>query len=200
MSKLSLLALAAVVMASSASAQDAPLPASLAPATRALLQQLIDSVGALGVPRKPLADKAAEGVLKGAEADRIVRAVRSLAQEIETARGALDGTNDLALLGAAAGALHAGVSANDLRRLAHPAGASADPPTLATALVTLVDLVSKRIPVDVATLSIQSMIDRRANEKQFRALRSDVARDVLAGQSPEASLAARTRAQLRITP
>src|SRR5690349_22914515 len=88
-----------------ASAQEPDLPSALAPAARVTLQRLIDSVATLGVPRKPLVDKAAEGVLKGAQPDRIVRAVETLAGELETARAALDGTNDLSALGAAAGAL-----------------------------------------------------------------------------------------------
>jgi hypothetical protein len=181
------------LLASHAGAQDPGLPSTLPPATRVTLERLIDSVSALGVPRKPLVDKAAEGVLKGAQPDRIVRAVESLASELEAARTALDGTSDLAALGAAAGALHAGVSRTDLRRLAHPAGPPPDTPLLANALVTLVDLISKRVPLDVATSSIQAMMDRRAPERQFTALRNDVARDVLAGRSPEASLAARMR-------
>jgi hypothetical protein len=179
-----------------ASAQEPDLPSALAPAARVTLQRLIDSVATLGVPRKPLVDKAAEGVLKGAQPDRIVRAVETLAGELETARAALDGTNDLSALGAAAGALHAGVSRSDLRRLAHPPGPGPNMELLANALVTLVDLVAKRVPLDVATSSIQAMIDRRAPEQQFTTLRNDVARDVLAGRSPEASLTARMRAQI----
>jgi hypothetical protein len=187
-----------VAIASRASAQQVrALPDGLPTATKIALDRLIDSVSARGVPRGPLVDKAAEGLLKGADGDRIVRAVQSLARELGTARSALDGTNDLATLGAAASALHAGVSASDLRRLAHPSTGRADPAALTSALVTLVDLVAKRVPVETATSSIQSLLDRRASDRQFVTLRDDVERDILAGQAPEASLAARARAQIR---
>jgi hypothetical protein len=168
----------------------------LPPATRATLDRLIDSARVAGLPTAPLVDKIAEGTLKGADDDRILRAVRTLAHELGAARDALGPTADVAVLGAAASALHAGVPENDLRRMAR-AGGSPEPGALASALVTLVDLVAKQVPVAPATRSIEDLLNRRATEKQFATLRAEVGQDILAGRSPEQSLLTRTTAQLR---
>jgi len=101
----------------------------------------------------------------------------------------------LPLLSAGASALHAGVGLSDLRRIAKPSGAAPDAGTLTTALVTLVDLVAKRVPVALATSSIQSLVDRRATDRQFTELRSGVEQDILAGRSPDASVSARIKLQ-----
>ena len=197
-----------VVCAARLSAQERHLPDRIAAPTRVVLERFIDSARTTGVPAAPLYDKAAEGVLKGADDERIVRAVRALAREMGDARSALGPTNlaggagDLPVLTAAASALHAGVSPADLHRLAHPAGRASPPDgsTLANALVTLVDLVAKRVPVAVATSSIQNLIDRRATERQFSDLRTGVEQDIVAGRAPEASVAARVRAQMGALP
>ncbi|HEU4787825.1 MAG TPA: hypothetical protein VFS57_10460, partial [Gemmatimonadaceae bacterium] len=138
----------ALVASSAAARAQSPgveLPERLAPATRAAILRLIDSARTVGLPVSPLVDKTAEGVLKGADDQRILRAVQSLTRELGDARAALGGTTDLALLGAAANALHAGVSSDELRRLQRASGNGGD--VLASALVTLVDLVAKRVPV-----------------------------------------------------
>jgi hypothetical protein len=168
----------------------------LSPATRATVDRLIDSARVAGLPTAPLVDKIAEGTLKGADDERILRAVRTLARELGTARDALGPTADVAVLGAAASALHAGVPEGDLRRMAR-AGGNPEPAALASALVTLVDLVAKQVPVASATRSIEDLLNRRATEKQFATLRADVGQDILAGRSPEQSLITRTTAQLR---
>ena len=65
------------------------LPETLQPDTRAAVERLADSLRSAGVPWEPLYAKSAEGVLKGADDERILRAVRSLARELTGARGAL---------------------------------------------------------------------------------------------------------------
>ncbi len=168
----------------------------LSPATRASLDRLIDSARVAGLPASLLVDKVAEGTLKGADDERILRAVRTLARELGDARDALGMSTDVAVLGAAASALHAGVAASDLRRMGR-SGGSQEPAVLASALVTLVDLVAKRVPVAPAARSIEDLLNRRAGERQFAALRADVGQDILAGRSPEQALLSRTTAQLR---
>jgi hypothetical protein len=177
------------------SAQGAPQD-RLSPATRATVDRLIDSARVAGLPTAPLVDKIAEGTLKGADDERILRAVRTLVRELGTARDALGPMADVAVLGAAASALHAGVPEGDLRRMARTGG-NPEPAALASALVTLVDLVAKQVPVASATRSIEDLLNRRATEKQFATLRADVGQDILAGRSPEQSLITRTTAQLR---
>jgi hypothetical protein len=88
------------------------------------------------------------------------------------------------------------VPATDLRRMAR-AGGNSESTALASALVTLVDLVAKQVPVAPATRSIEDLLNRRATDKQFAALGVDVGQDILAGRSPEQSLMMRTTAQLR---
>jgi hypothetical protein len=189
----------ALVAWASASAAQSPgivLPDRLAPATRATILRLIDSAQSVGLPVTPLVNKSAEGVLKGADDQRIVRAVQSLARELGDARTALGATSDLALLGAAANALHAGLKVDELRRLRDASSAGND--ALTNALVTLVDLVSRRVPLSDATSSMHDLLERRASEKQFAALRADVERDISAGQAPEAALRTRVGSQLRL--
>jgi hypothetical protein len=195
-----LLILAMLAFASVAAAQDRALPERLSPATKTALTHLIDSARTTGVPDAPLYDKVSEGVLKGADDERIVRAVRTLANELSDARSVLGANTGQSLLSAGASALHAGVSAADLRRIARPSGAAPDPGTLTTALVTLVDLVAKRVPVGLATSSIQSLVARRASDRQFTELRSGVEQDILAGRAPDASITARVKLQTATPP
>ena len=178
-----------------AQTSDTMLPDRLAPATRATILRLIDSARAVGLPVTPLVNKTAEGVLKGADDQRIMQAVQSLTRELGDARAALGGTTDLALLGAAANALHAGVTVEALRRLQRASSAGND--VLTSALVTLVDLAARRVPVSAAASSIQDLLERHAGERQFAALRTDVEHDISIGQSPDAALRARVGTQLR---
>jgi hypothetical protein len=168
----------------------------ISPATQATLDRLIDSARVAGLPTGPLVDKVAEGTLKGADDERIVRAVRTLVRELASARAALGPSSDMAVLGAAASALHAGVSELELQRMAR-AGGNPAPAVLASALVTLVDLVAKQVPVAPAARSIEDLLNHRATEGQFAVLRADVGRDIAAGRSPEQSLLSRATAQLR---
>jgi hypothetical protein len=186
------------LMAQAANASRAPLPARLGTETRAAIERLIDSVGATGLPTSSLADKAAEGVLKGADDRRILAAVQSLARELGDARAVLGGRTEPALLTATASALHAGVATADVRRLVRSTAAGADEPGLGIALVTLVDLVAKRVPASVATESLGELLGRRAPESQYVALRSEVEQDILDGRAPEAAMTARTRAHVRL--
>jgi hypothetical protein len=179
-------------------AQRAPLPARIAAESRAVIERVIDSARTAGLPTEPLTDKVLEGVLKGADDQRIVLAVQSLVRELGTARTIIGGASNMALLGATASALHAGVSANELRRLVRPSGdASTDAGVLTSALVVLVDIVAKHVPTSAAVSAIGDMLQRGAPERQFVALRSEVEQDIIAGRPPESALLERTRAHLR---
>jgi hypothetical protein len=191
--------IALIALASNAHAQAANvLPQRLAPDVRATIERLMDSVRAAGLPTSPLADKAAEGVLKGADDQRILVAVRMLTRELGEARTILGSTNDAALLSAMASALHAGAAPAELRRIARPSGNSPDAHTLATALVTLVDLVAKRIPPLSATNAVNELLRRRATDDQFVVLRSEVEQDIRGGVEPEAALTKRIRAHVEL--
>jgi len=199
-----LLAALIVVVSVSSGAQQtdvtgrpAPLPSRLAPETRATLERLVDSVRAVGLPVNPLVDKAAEGVLKGADDRRIVAAVQSLVRELGSARSLLGSASNTALLTAVASALHAGVSAPDVRRLVASSTGDADGHLLTTAIVTLVDLVAKRVPPTAAVSSLTELVSRRVPESQYLSLRSEVEQDILAGRAPDVAIADRTRAHVR---
>lgn len=174
------------------SANVAELPDRLQPRTRAAIERLADSLRAAELPWEPLYAKSAEGVLKGADDERILRAVHSLARELGNARMALGAAATPAEIVAGASALHAGVPSADLRRLARTRNARAGEAPLAVPLTVLADLVARRVPADVATASIEALLARGAPDEQFATLRADVHRDILSGVSPAA--AARKRA------
>src|SRR5512141_716807 len=100
-------------------AQNAPAPPAvqLPIALRESVDRLVDSARVLGLPTDPLYAKAAEGVLKNADNDRIVDAVRRLSRELSDARSALGTTASSAELVAGASVLHAGVDVPTLREL-----------------------------------------------------------------------------------
>jgi hypothetical protein len=170
-------------------------PARLSGATRDSLERVADSARAARLPVELLVAKSAEGVLKGADDARILRAVRGLARELGDARAALPVGATTATLAAGASALHAGVSAQTLRRLA---AAGADPADLAVGLVTVADLVAVRVPAEAAAASVEELLRRRAPEAELSAFRAGVAQDIAAGRSPESALTVRTQALVRI--
>ena len=202
MTRFRVLAAAFTLCSASLGAQQparSPLPARLGAESRASIERIIDSARTVGLPTEPLTDKVLEGVLKGADDQRIVLAVQSLVRELGSARTVLGGASNPALLGATASALHAGVSVSDLRRLVRPPGdAVVDAGVLTSALVVLVDIVAKRVPTGLAVSAIGDLLQRGAPERQFVALRSEVEQDIIAGRPPEAALLERTRAQLRL--
>jgi hypothetical protein len=179
-----------------AGAQQSVLPDRLAPATRASIERLADSVRAVGLPAQPLYAKAAEGVLKGADDARIVAAIRTLARELGEARTALGEESNEAELIAGASALHAGAPASTLRRLRDSRGSRGGKGALAVPLVVLADLASRGIPPAIAGASLEALAARNASDDQFTALRAAIERDIEAGRPPADATTARTRALL----
>lgn len=171
------------------------LPDRLSAETRLAVERLADSLRSAGVPWEPLYAKSAEGVLKGADDARILRAVRSLASELTGAHAVLGSSATAAEIVAGASALHAGVPPSDLRRLAQTRRGRPGESPLAVPLTVLADLVARRVPADVATASVEALLSRGAPDDQFSALRADVQRDILSGASPAA--AARRRALIQ---
>lgn len=160
-------------------------------ATRDTIARLADSLRAAGLPAEPLLAKAAEGRLKGADDARILRAVRALARELGEARSALPASASTATIVAAASAIHAGVRADDVRRVVTTRGASDG--DMGVALVTLADLVASRVPPSDAVAAIANLLERRATEGDMTALRLGVAQDVGAGRAPAEAVQTRAR-------
>ena len=98
-------------------AQEPRLDARLDARTSAEVSRIVDSARAVGIPADPLIDKALEGATKRASPERIVAAVRGLAQRLGVARSVLGANVPSADLVAAAGALYEGVTPSDLARL-----------------------------------------------------------------------------------
>ena len=178
----------------------ADLPSQLSPATRQAIARLGDSLRAAHLPDEPLYSKAAEGLLKGADDVRILAAVRALARELGEARAALGASVDDADLLAGASALHVGATPATLGQLreTHRTAASGSGRTsLATALVALTDLLTRRVPPPTAAAAIESLVARGAPADDFAALRAAVERDIGAGRTPESSVTQHTQILLR---
>jgi hypothetical protein len=159
-----------------------------APALSAL-SALGDSARQVGLPLAPLYDKAAEGVLKGADDARIVAAVRKLVGELGAARSALGAAAPPDALVAGAAALRLGVDRDALRQLAaaHAAsGAGAQP--LAIPLGAVADLVSRGAPAEVAVSAVRRLATRGVPAADYVALSAAVDREILAGVAPEAAV------------
>ena len=168
-----LLALAAGTGRAGAQARQVELPPRLQPATRATIERLADSARVVGLPWEPLYSKAEEGVLKGADDARIVVAVRTLVRRLAESRDALAPAPSEAEVVAGASALHAGVPASTLRSLRK----SQPPPlSLAMPLVVMADLITRGVPADTAAVSVEALMQRRATDSEYRALREGVGR------------------------
>jgi hypothetical protein len=188
------IALVLLGLSHDASAQS--LPARLGTPARETIERLADSVRAAGVPWEPLYDKAAEGVLKGADDARIVTAVRGLARDLGEARAALGPNappNDVV---SAASAARAGIPLSALQRLRvrHRSGA------VALSYIVLADLAARGVPPAIAVSSVDALLANGAGTVELTAFRSGVERDLEAGRDAGAATSARAQSVLRQLP
>jgi hypothetical protein len=156
------------------------------------VDRLADSVRGLGLPTDPLFAKAAEGMLKGADEPRVMVAVRRLARELSDAKAALGEGATAAELEAGASALHAGVGLDLVARVGRATKERTTPGRLVMPLVTLADMVARNVSPVTAVASIEALIGRGAVDLQFAALRSDVERDIAAGERPDVAMQRRS--------
>jgi hypothetical protein len=191
------IAIASVAGAQAGTSSDAASAPKLPPAVEAAVNRIADSARTRGLPTDPLYAKAAEGVLKGADASRILDAVRGLAHDLDGARQALGTAASTAELVAAASLLHAGMTPAQLTRLTRAAGDRPNPDQLVMPFVVLADLVARHVSADVALSSIESLVSRGAPDAQFANLRVAVERDIASGQRPDAAVQTRSAAVLR---
>jgi hypothetical protein len=164
---------------------------------RAAVERLADSVRTLGLPTDPLFAKAAEGTLKGADEQRVLVAVRRLARELSEARAALGDAATSAELVAGASALHAGVASDLVARLGRAAKERPTQGRLVMPLVTLADMVARNVSPPAAVASLETLIGRGAGDVQFANLRSDVERDIAAGERPDVAVQRRSASIVR---
>jgi hypothetical protein len=192
---------AAPVLRGQAHAAEAPASGStLSPALRVAVDRLADSARAVGVPVEPLYLKAAEGVLKGADDDRVVVVVGRLLGELREARRGLGGDATSAELIAGASVVHAGLDAGTLRRVRAARSDAHAQNALVMPLVVLADLVARRVTPAIATASVIALTERGAPDAEFASLRSVVESEIRRGQPPDAAARARVTAILRAMP
>lgn len=172
-----------------AAAQEPRLVGRLPAETRLEVDAILDSARTLGVPTEPLVDRALEGASKGASDERIVAAVRRLADELQIARDALGGRSTPSEVTAGASALRAGATRDDLARLRQ----LRTDRSLAVAAAVLADLVAVGVPADTAVAAVLALADF-AQDAEYLALREHVERDVAMGASPVSALGVRVEA------
>lgn len=179
-----LLWIACGVASTRASAQgpggDARLDGRLDPATRLAIEALVDSARREGLPGDPLVQKALEGAVKGAPADRVLAAVRSLKEALAGARDALGPRATAADLRAGAESLRLGASPPTLRDLA----TARDGGTLDVPLVTLADLLARGVPIDTAARIVLALAERRAPDGAYLEMQRAIERDIRGGVPP----------------
>jgi len=180
-----------MILSSGALAAQSSAP-QLSASLKASVDRLADSARALGLPTDPLFAKAAEGMLKGADEPRVMVAVRRLARELSDAKAALGEGATAAELEAGASALHAGVGLDLVARVGRATKERTTPGRLVMPLVTLADMVARNVSPVTAVASIEALIGRGAVDLQFAALRSDVERDIAAGERPDVAMQRRS--------
>ena len=189
-------ALLVTLPAARAPGQQAPMD-RIGAATRASLERIIDSARVAGLPTAPLEDKIAEGMLKRADDERILRAVQTLARVYRDARTLVGNDAPPGVLGAAASVLQAGLPTGEVQRLLQSARQSGSNAALESGFATVVDLLARGVPMRVATRSAETLFAHHAGDREFAALRAGVAQDVLAGRGLEAAVVDRTQMQVR---
>ena len=157
----------------------------LDPETRSLVKSVVDSSRAAGLPSEPLIQRALEGATKGAPSPRIVAAVRRLATDLGTARGALGPQATAPELEAGVAALRAGAGPQVLTQLRD----SRRPP-LTMALAVLADLVTSGVPVDSASAIVLAAAPT-ARDADLVEFRRAVERDISLGAPPGAAASVR---------
>jgi hypothetical protein len=185
-----------VLIASTASAQDARLARLDAP-TRDAVTRLVVNARGRGLPTEALVQKALEGLSKGADGPAISRAVAALSNRMETARTALGTQASEAELVAGAAAVYAGAHVRDLQEIRR-ANASAP---LAMPLTTLAFLMQSGVAQTQAVHLIERLVLAQTPAPEFLRLQqlieNDVRSGVTAGNAAGARVEAMTGGRIR---
>jgi hypothetical protein len=163
--------------------------------TRAVVERVIDSARAAGVPSEPLVSKALEGASKKASSRQIVAAVERLAGALTTARLALGNESLTSELDAGAQAVQAGVDPSALERLRRDRKGQ----QLTTALSVLTELIGNGVPADAATTSVLALTKAGMADEQLVAFRREVERDIGVGAPPAAAVLLRANPALSVS-
>ncbi|MBI1808852.1 MAG: hypothetical protein HYR75_03065 [Gemmatimonadetes bacterium] len=189
-------AAAMLVLAASASAQDARLSLIRDDATRDAVRAQLRSATSRGLPADPFMSKALEGVAKKASTKSIRAAMAALEKRMRAAHAALAPSSDVDELAAGADALSVGVPEKALKQLR----ATAPGRSISVELGVLTELVARGVPVKQATKAVLDLMARGATGVQLTALGRDVQGDVAAGLKPDVALDLRGRNVLSLLP
>lgn len=162
----------------------------LDPQTRYAVELMLDSAKLAGLPYGPLESKALEGISKRASGRDILVAVRRVLRTLRDARSALGPLASADELTAAAGALRVGISGAELTHLASVRDGKM---SLTVPLIVLSDLVTRGVPRDTASLTINQLLRGGAADDDFLGLWRSVERDIVSGTDPGVALLNRVR-------
>lgn len=172
-----------------AGAQDTRLQSRFDATTYHAVHAIIDSARKVGLPTRPIEDKALEGASAGAPGKVIESAIRVFAVQLGTASSALGRDASIDELRAAVGAIDAGVPPRDLIRIR----ASAEDRSIATALTVISDVVVRGVPVATATNLVISLLRARVKDAELLDFDRYVRSDISNGADPSTAAAARAR-------
>lgn len=187
-----IIVLAGLLFAAPLAAQDARLARRFKAPALQRITEIIDQAATRELPVEPLIQKALEGATKGAPQGEIERALRSLADRLDTARKHLGNNATEHELSAAASALFVGVPPASLSRLR-----SLRPnDSLAMPLTALAFFVQKGVTADASMRWVESLVDARVAPEEFTRLQQLIENDVRAGAEARAASATRVEALL----
>jgi hypothetical protein len=169
---------------------EARLRERLDPATHAAVTAILARARAAGLPERPLAQKALEGVTKGAAPAEVLAAVRGLEERLAVARDALGPAAAERELVAASSALYAGATPAMLRAVRRLPAAGDE---LSGAYTALAFLLHRGVAPAISAEVISTLVRSHAQEAEFLSLQQLVDSDIYRGSS--AADAARTRAR-----
>jgi hypothetical protein len=160
----------------------------LDPTSRNVVDLVIDSAVASGLPTRSILSRALEGIAKKADNRRIVDAVRRRLVSLRTARNRLGNVSD-SELEAAASVLEAGAKPEELERFrVRPQGR-----TQLEAFTVWADFLARGVPKDEAFSAINKLWQDGADDATFHSLWNNVQTDILQGLSPGLALQNRIR-------
>jgi hypothetical protein len=175
-----------LLSAPSAAAQDPIF--KLDPASRNVVDLVMDSAVASGLPARSILSRALEGIAKKVDNRRIVDAVRRRLVSLRSARARLGNVSDDELEAAAA-VIEAGAKPEELDRFrARPQGH-----TQLEAFTVWADFLTRGVPKDEAFSAINKLWQDGADDATFHSLWNNVQADILQGLSPGTALQNRIR-------
>lgn len=145
--------------------------------TASALRSLFDEAAEMGLPVRPLINRALEGAARRMPGDRILRVVREHAIALQTAKRALGERSTEDELEAGAIAVRAGLDERTLEtvRNARPAGQAVVP------LVVLTDIVRRGVPAPTARDAVQNLARTPRSDDLLMGLQATVAKNAQRG-------------------